>query len=349
MANDLKRYQEKSITPVEEYVCTLSDDLQKIAENELRETDKLRIHSLKALRDWVMENQRIIKCRLDNMVLLKVLRVKKYSIPLAQETIERQLLFHEGLDGYDFFSNVDVLKPHVLEMLEKGLITVLPKRDENRRLTIYIRFELIDPAIPEIGNVFLSLVTILLEILTDDEENQIRGFNYIFDLSGANLKQLLIFPIDIWLKIGKNSEKALAIRHKSFHFLNVHPSAMFLIKFFMKHMPDKLRKRVKLYTTNLAESGIVPLDNIPTEYGGTIPMKTITDEWKELILSKKEYFESYKDVRINRALYPQSYLDCTLDSLKVPVNHLDFNNNIKSKNEYVSAGVIGSFRKLEID
>lgn len=270
------QYQAKSITPVDEYVCTLSNELQKTAANELRETDKIRAHSIKALRDWVMENQRIVKCRLDSVALLKVLRVKKFSIPLAQEAIERQLLFHEGVYGYDFYSNIDPLKPHVMEMLEKGLITVLPKRDQNGRLTIYIKWELMDPAIPEIGNVFLSLATILLEILIENEENQIQGFNYIFDLSGASLKHLMIFPIDVWFKIGKNCEKTILNRHKAFHFLNVHPSAMYLIKFFMQHMPDKLRKRVKLYTTNLAESGIVPMDNIPIEYGGTIPLKTIT-------------------------------------------------------------------------
>ena len=260
---------------MDEYVCTLSDELKKIAANELRETEKIRAHGIKALRDWVMENPRIIRCRLDSTYLLKSLRFRKYSIPLSQEAMERHLLFREGLYGYDFFSNLDPLKPYVFEMLERGLITVFPKRDEHKRLTIYIRWALADPAIPNMGNVFMSLLSLFMENLMDDEENQIRGLNYILDLSGANLKQVLIFPIDMWYKLGKHAEKSCLVRHKAFHFLNVHPSIMFLVKFFMKHMSEKLRNRVKLYSTNLADSGIIPMDNLPIEYGGTIPLKTI--------------------------------------------------------------------------
>jgi hypothetical protein len=47
------QYEAKSITPVDEYVCKLSDELKKMAKNELGETEEERKIAIKTLRDWV--------------------------------------------------------------------------------------------------------------------------------------------------------------------------------------------------------------------------------------------------------------------------------------------------------
>lgn len=253
----------------------MSDDLKKIAEKELRENDKIRQHCIKALRDWIVENPRIIKGRLDSGFLIKHLRFKKFSIPQAQESLERQLLFRAGLYGMDFYSNLDPLKPYVMDLLEKGLIIPLPKRDKHGRLTIYVRFSMIDPSIPDIGNVLFSLESLFMETISEIEINQICGLNYILDLSGVHIKQLLILPIEVWLKIGKYYEKVCMFHPKSIRFVNVNPSFMYLVKIFLTNLPKKIKDRVQFHTANIAETGIVELDNLPIEYGGTVPLKTI--------------------------------------------------------------------------
>ena len=68
-----------------------------------------------------MENPRIIKSRLDNRFLLKALRFRKFSIPRAQEYIERYLIYKSGFYGYDWFSNLDPLRPNLIDLMEKGL------------------------------------------------------------------------------------------------------------------------------------------------------------------------------------------------------------------------------------
>lgn len=271
------QYQIKSAWPVDEYVCTLSDELKKIAEKELRETDKIRAHAIKAIRDWALENPRIIKTRLDSTFLLKILRFRKYSIPLTQEAIERYMLYRLGLYGYDWFSNLDPLRPGIFTLLENGLIVPLPNRDKNGRKVILIKFAALDTSMPDVGNCTLSLLSIIMEIMLENEENQIRGLNYIIDLSGANLKQILIFPIDTWYKFGKNSEKACACRHKGFNIINLPPSTNFILNFALKHMPAKLRDRVKFFNdSSLADCGIIDKKSLPIEYGGDVPLKQIT-------------------------------------------------------------------------
>lgn len=153
-----------------------------------------------------MENPRIIKSRLDSRFLVKALRFRKYSIPMTQEMIERYLLFREGLYGYDWFSNLDPMRPHLITLLERGLIFPLPKRDKHGRRVILLKLSELDTSFPKAGCLLLTLLTLTMEILVQDEENQIRGLSYIADFKGMTVKQALVFPLEAWFKFGKNAE-----------------------------------------------------------------------------------------------------------------------------------------------
>lgn len=118
--SSLSQYQAKSITPVDEYECNLSQDLRDILQRELRETDEMRNFGLKAMRDWSIQNRRIIKGRLDSAWLLKHLRFKKYSIPAAQEAIERHMVLRQGCYGKDYFHlEADITRPCVKKIFDQ--------------------------------------------------------------------------------------------------------------------------------------------------------------------------------------------------------------------------------------
>jgi hypothetical protein len=250
----------------------LSDELKKIAEDELRETDEVRTHAIKAMRDWILNNPRIEKCRMDSKFLLRFLRFRKYSIPMAQEALERYLVFREGVYGLDWFSDLDFTRPGVQTLFNNGFITILPNRDESGRKTFLVRLGAIDPKISSAGNDVLLLSTLVMETLLDDEGNQIRGLNYVGDVTGVQLNHTTIFPIELMYKLGKNVEKTCAARHKAFHVVNVNPTFKFLVNFGLKHMPEKLQNRVKFYST-FDEIDAISKQNLPSEYGGTMNIK----------------------------------------------------------------------------
>jgi hypothetical protein len=116
----LRKYQEKSVTPVDDYQCNLNPEIQEILKNDFRETEELRQFGIKALRDWTLQNRRIIKTRLDSIWLLKYLRLKKYNIPAAQEAIERHLVIREGVWNENSFHELDVKKSCVQKLLSLG-------------------------------------------------------------------------------------------------------------------------------------------------------------------------------------------------------------------------------------
>lgn len=98
----------------------MSDELKKLAKNELRETEAVRNNAIMALRDWTMSNPRIIKGRLDSAWLLRFLRFKKFSIPMAQEAIERYLVMRESNIGKIWFDDLNILRPSAEKLFDSG-------------------------------------------------------------------------------------------------------------------------------------------------------------------------------------------------------------------------------------
>lgn len=238
------QYQAKSITPVDEYVCKLSKELLQQAEELLGENEEKRQAGIKELRDWILKNPRIEKCRLDANFLLRFLRYHKYNMKFVKESIERYLILREGLYGHDWLTNLDFDRPHLQELLDKGLFVVLPNRSKKGERIFLTRCQAADPKIPQVANISLSLSTMICETLFDNEENQIRGFRYILDISNISLGHYFLFPFSTWIRIMKQVERTFAARHKGCHVINMNPGMLELT--FREKKFYKLKKKVFL-------------------------------------------------------------------------------------------------------
>lgn len=64
------------------------------------------------------------------------------------------------------------------------------------------------------------------------------------------------------------------MRHKEVHAINCHPSMKFAIDFGMSLISEKIRRRIKFYTSleDCINSKYMDLECLPKEYGGTMPM-----------------------------------------------------------------------------
>lgn len=133
----------------EKYTCPLSQLARKVAKEELREDEETVNFALEQMRDWIKKNPRIIACRTgkkneiptqvkrnrlvsyakisksceiiisDNSFLLRFLRCKKFSLPIAEETLERYLLLRH-VYGDLMFHNLDVKDPTMDALIDTG-------------------------------------------------------------------------------------------------------------------------------------------------------------------------------------------------------------------------------------
>ena len=330
---------------MDDYVFTLSNELATIAEKELRETEEVRTNAIKVIRDWTMNNPRILKTRLDSTFLLRFLRFRKFSIPLAQEAIERYLVLKQGSFGKDWFNVLDMTIPSVDKLLESGYVFPLLERDDQGRRVIFARPGVIDLTSATAGMDYLIVLTLTAEALLDDEENQIRGCVYITDHTDVNLNHFKMFSPQFSMRLGKNCEKIVAMRHKGFNSLNVSPSLKWISDLFLTHMSEKLQNRFH-FCQSVEDLKGMDRKILPLEYGGTVPLKNMVSLWKKELQSHHNLRLKYKEMKVRAEMYPPQVLEGSVKTLKFLLNSPDLNE--KNVNDSMH-GIQGSFRKLEID
>ncbi|XP_046666586.1 alpha-tocopherol transfer protein-like isoform X3 [Homalodisca vitripennis] len=252
------------------YMSPLSEDTRRLAREELREDEAIRENALEHMKKWAEDNPRIETCRTDPCFLLRFLRAKKFSLPMAQEAMERYLLLRQT---YNYaFNNLDCLLPNMDYLFSEGYLFAAPGRDKDGRRWIIARPGVFDPH--KYTNADMCRIHgITYETLMEDEESQVRGFVHYGDGAGVSFPHLTLFTPKEAVRIVKNGERTLPMRHKEVWGINVHPSIKYALDFGMSLISEKIKKRVKVFT-NLEEAkkNMPDLSMLPKEYGGTVPM-----------------------------------------------------------------------------
>ncbi|KAG5680371.1 hypothetical protein PVAND_009880 [Polypedilum vanderplanki] len=310
-SSDLSKYQIKSITPVDHYVCSLSEETQKRAFEEFGETEERRQKYIKEIRDWVLNNPRIEKCRLDSKNILRYLRHHNYDMDCVKESFERALILRQH---YDFFGNLDYQQPNMEKLIDDGLIMVLPGYSKTGERVICCKASSADTNIPNLANTGLCLATQVFEILLEDEENQVRGFHYIGDISGVTLKHYFLKPFLTWFKILKNCERTYSGRHRGAHVLNLPGPLLFIVKIAFKHMHPRMREGIKFYS-NLDELEIIDKDELPESMGGKVSLKSLAEPLKKKLEKFRPFLLNYNNQKVNLESYIPAVANCEVKTL----------------------------------
>ena len=117
-----------------DYKCGLSPDSQTAARAELREDENTREQVLEKFREWINKHPSIKRCRTDAVFLLRFLRTKKFSLPMAQDMLERYLTIRQLYP--DWFQNLDINDPELEAIIDSGYLVPLPQRDGHGRQII---------------------------------------------------------------------------------------------------------------------------------------------------------------------------------------------------------------------
>lgn len=89
-------------------------------------------------------------------------------------------------------------------------------------------------------------------------------------LSRANCVRRLI-ECSLWLRL----QKALPVKHKEVHWLNLPPLIMTCFYFISSFVTEKLRKRLFLHKNIESLQDAIPKNILPKEYGGSVPWRYV--------------------------------------------------------------------------
>ncbi|KYQ54653.1 Clavesin-1 [Trachymyrmex zeteki] len=306
----------------DEYKSMLDVDTLETARLELREDDNTRDQALEQFRHWIEKHPAIKKCRTDSLFLLRFLRTKKFSLPMAQEMLERYLTIRQLYPNW--FQNLDVDDPELMAIIDNGYLVPMLKRDQHGRKVIMSCAERFDPS--KFSSTHLIRVhSMVVETLMNDEKSQVHGYTYLSDATGLSMSHFSTLSFMDIRNILRCIQNSTPMRHKETHLINVPNSIAKIIEFGMSILNDKLKSRVMIHRNVQDLKEAVDPKILPKEYGGEISLSEMIDELKKKLKQKKDELKALDDMYIE--ISPKYYQEV---------------------NEELS-GICGSFRKLEVD
>ncbi|XP_055534841.1 clavesin-1-like isoform X1 [Wyeomyia smithii] len=308
------------------YAFNLPDKFKLVAQDELREEDDIRENALKQVREWIAKHPLIKKCRTDAPFLLRFLRTKKFSIPAATEMLEKYLSIRQIYP--DWFHNLDINDADLEAIIDSGYLFALPERDERGRKIVFSSAGKFDTNRFTAAQL-IRIHSIVVEALLDEEESQIAGYVHVIDDSELSMGFLGIWSFADIKNLAHCVQNSLPMRQKENHFVSLPPFANKLSEFILSVLSDKLKNRVFVHKNMDELKTKINPKLLPKEYGGTVPMADCIAQFKELLKSKRDQLVALDEMQIEINKNSPYWAD--------------------SSDADIAAGVIGSFRKLEVD
>ncbi|CAL7946702.1 unnamed protein product [Xylocopa violacea] len=306
-----------------EYGRVLSDATRTIARVELREDDAIKEEALNQFRHWIRKHPNIKRCRTDAAFLLRFLRTKKFSVPMAEEMLERYLTIRQLYPNW--FQNLDIEDPDIEAIVDAGYLVPLIERDRHGRRVILSCAGRFDPYRFTSAQMARAH-SLVVEALMDDEENQVRGYTHINDESGLTMGHLSAWSLTDIRNMLRCIQNSTPMRHKETHFVNIPSCAIKVIEFGISLLNDKLKNRITVHKSLDELRDAIDPTILPKEYGGELPLSEMIATFKRTLKEQRNRIKELDDMYIDI-----SSTDCQYVS----------NDNL--------SGISGSFRKLEVD
>ncbi|XP_036338091.1 alpha-tocopherol transfer protein-like [Rhagoletis pomonella] len=321
---------------IEQFAETeLSEQILKIAKRELREDKCTREQSLEQLRNWILKHEDMRDVRLDEQFLLRFLRCKKYSVPMAQQTLLKYLNVRRTFPHMS--TQLDFLEPKLNDIISSGYIFASPQRDKNGRRVVVINAKGFNPKLYNSSDQARAHF-LTYECLMEDQATQICGLIHVGDFAGVTTTHVTNWNPTEFARVFRWSEQSLPLRHKEIHLVNVPATLKWLIDFVKGRVSTKMRDRLVLYTQDKELAKHVDPTCLPQELGGHMPMKAMVELWKEELVARREAIISLDKSAL---LSDRGILRKSSFNAEKSTNGLNFASQIES--------IEGSFRKLEFD
>lgn len=240
--------------------------------------------------------------------------------------LENYLIARQVLS--DWFQKLNIDDPALKEIIDAGYIFPLPERDEQGRRILFSCISRLDASKFK-STEAVRAQAMVIESLLDEEESQVAGYISIYDGAGVTMSHISLWSLVDLKKVLEFDNGSVPMRHKEKHIVNSPALANIIIEFVLSLMSDKMKKRVVLdKTTEDLKSHINPAI-LPKEYGGTIPIKDMIGKLKVDLKKQREKLLALDDM----------YIDLTSD----------LKSRSGNDNPDADGGLMGSFRKLEMD
>ncbi|XP_055630586.1 alpha-tocopherol transfer protein-like [Toxorhynchites rutilus septentrionalis] len=323
---------EKCPKQFDEYRCSLSEKFRQLAMEQLREDDTLREQALEAMRVWIAKHPYIRRCRTDSLFLLRFLRQRKFSIPLACETLERYLAMRQTFPHW--FQKLDPTHPDMKELIADDVFQALGFDDKGRILILIKsknfnveKFTLVH---------LIRYLHMYMEIMSCDERIQVGGIVLIVDCLDTTMMHFTLFNLSDMKNMMPYINHLLPVRCKEIHVIRLPKMSVALVEILFSFVSPKLKHRFHFHKTMIDAKKHLDKSLLPAEYNGTNDSQELTQTFHRQIHESKDELAMLDEMEIDITKYTALWNQ----------NHPTGGCGRASE---IETGMVGSFRKLNID
>lgn len=256
-----------------EYVCTLSDELIKIAREELNEIPEKRSADIDTLRKRIHKHPGLNICT-DDAYLLKFLRASAFDQDAAYSLVVKYFEMKADEMNKQMFTNLR--SNAVKHVVEAGVMGILPGRDKKGRKIFLSRGGRWDVNNLDVEDMFKTGMMMCLK-LAEDEDVQIRGVTVLYDMQGIGFGHLTHASPFYAKRKARFIEESLPLRFKMVHVVNEPTVFDYLLAIGRPFMSQETLDKIRVHGHKLEElTEFFDLDQLPQDYGGTGP--PVSDE-----------------------------------------------------------------------
>ncbi|XP_023212620.1 alpha-tocopherol transfer protein-like [Centruroides sculpturatus] len=230
-----------------------------------------------------------IKCRMDDIFLLGILRARKYDM---QRSLKMLKNYYEVRIQYPQYFK-DLLPSKLEHVLSLNGIQILPKPDSKGRFIYFCQVSKWNTSVANGTDVNRhSLLT--FDIMLNFHRTQENCVVIIVDAGGMTLSHFLQFtPSFINSTVNILLKDTYPLRYKDIHFVNVNIIIKAILTMAFPLLPTKLKERFHLHSDLSTLHEFIHPDFLPLELGGNLPSDP--SKFKNMIRANEEFFRKNEE------------------------------------------------------
>lgn len=241
----------------------INEAILKRAETELGETEEKLREGLIIVKKFIQSEG--IPMRTDDPFLILFLRGRKFIMKRILSTVRDYSQFRHTFMNY--FGFLD--KSKLLNIVTHNICGILPYRDANGRILLYVRTNGWSRTFPDFSDL-VRVAVMILQLPFQYPSTAICGYSLFIDLSGWSID--MFYRHMKHLKILLPTGRMFPVRIHRIEIFNDSGIMHLLLKLVKPFVPAKLIKRVQFHGKNMEALKKYPYRSsiLPYEFGGTL-------------------------------------------------------------------------------
>ncbi|CAH0758486.1 unnamed protein product [Diatraea saccharalis] len=253
-----------------------SGEMWKKIREELNEDVNTRDKDVATIKEW-LKKQPHLPDDWDSDRIMTFLRGSSFSLEKCKKKLDMYFTMRAACP--EFFTNRDVTRPELKDIMTRGQGPPLPGLTPNGRRVIIVRSS--DKTLDTHHLYDAFKITMMIgDIRLKEEYEGVAGDVYILDagiVSPAHLAKLSLTTVK---KFFICIQEAYPVKLKEIHIVNAGPvieTVLSLVKPFLK---EKIKNRIFFHSDYNSLYKYIPQDILPEEYGGHIgPLTEINSKF----------------------------------------------------------------------